>query len=71
MGLDVQKAVSQPHAVNRFGTFEIEKGTSLIWSNKRLRELGYEVRERSLNSGLNVIMKKNGDLTLRSQVGAN
>jgi len=62
MGLDVQKAVSQPHAVNRFGTFEIEKGTSLIKSKKSLRELGYEVRERSLNSGLNVIMKKNGEL---------
>ena len=61
MGLDVQKAVSQPHAVNRFGTFEIEKGTSLIKSKKSLRELGYEVRERSLNSGLNVIMKKNGE----------
>ena len=48
--------------VNRFGTYEIEKGTSLIRSKKRLRELGYDVKERSLNSGLNVIMKKNGKL---------
>ena len=62
MGLDVQKAVSQPHAVNRFGAYEIEKGTSLIKLKKKLRELGYEVRERALNSGLNVIMKKNGKL---------
>ena len=62
VGLDVQTAVSQPHAVNRFGTYEIEKGTSLIRSKKQLRELGYDVQERSLNSGLNVIMKKNGEL---------
>ena len=68
VGLDVQTAVSQPHAVNRFGTYEIEKGTSLIRSKKRLRELGYEVRERSLNSGLNVIMKKNGELMQLSRV---
>ena len=60
--LDVQKAVSQPHAVNRFGTYEIEEGTSLIESKKWLRDLGYEVKERSLNSGLNVIMVKNGKL---------
>jgi gamma-glutamyltranspeptidase/glutathione hydrolase len=61
-GLDVQKAVSQPHAVNRFGTYEIEKATRLIEIKNSLKELGYDVTERSLNSGLNVIMMHNGSL---------
>ncbi len=61
-GMDVQKAVSQPHAVNRFGTYEIEKATRLIEIKNSLKELGYDVTERSLNSGLNVIMIQNGSL---------
>ena len=61
-GLDVQEAVSQPHAVNRFGIYEIEEGTSLTGLKKWLQELGYEINERPLNSGLNVILKKDGKL---------
>ena len=61
-GLDVQEAVSQPHAVNRFGVYEIEEGTILTGSKKLLQELGYETKERSLNSGLNVILKKDEKL---------
>ena len=61
-GLEVQEAVSQPHAVNRYGIYEIEEGTILIELKKWLNELGYETKERPLNSGLNVIMKKNGKL---------
>ncbi len=61
-GLEVQEAVSQPHAVNRYGIYEIEKGTSLVELKNWLNELGYETKERPLNSGLNVIMKKNGKL---------
>ena len=61
-GLDVQEAVSQPHAVNRFGIYEIEEGTSLTGLKKWLQELGYEIKERPLNSGLNVILKKDGNL---------
>ena len=61
-GLDVQEAVSQPHAVNRFGIYEIEEGTSLTGLKKCLQELGYEIKERPLNSGLNVILKKDGKL---------
>ena len=61
-GLDVQEAVSQPHAVNRFGVYEIEKGTSLTGLKNWLRDLGYETRERPLSSGLNVILKKDGKL---------
>ena len=54
--------MSQPHAVNRFGVYEIEEGTSLIQSKKWLQELGYDTKERALNSGLNVIMKKDGKI---------
>ena len=61
-GLDVQEAVSQPHAVNRFGIYEIEEGTSLTGLKKWLQDLGYEIKERPLNSGLNVILKKDGKL---------
>ena len=61
-GLDVQEAVSQPHAVNRFGVYEMEEGTSLTGLKKWLQELGYETKERPLNSGLNVILKKDGKL---------
>lgn len=61
-GLDVQEAVSQPHAVNRFGVYEIEEDTSLTGLKKWLQELGYEIKERPLNSGLNVILKKDGKL---------
>ena len=61
-GLDVQEAVSQPHAVNRFGIYEIEEGTSLTGLKKWLQELGYEIKERPLNSGLNAILKKDGKL---------
>ena len=60
--LDVQTAVSLPHAVNRFGEYEIEKETSLVESKKSLQNLGYEVRENSFNSGLNVILIKSGKL---------
>ena len=61
-GLDAQEAVSQPHAVNRFGAYEIEEDTSLIGLKKMLQRLGYETKERPLNSGLNVILKKDGKL---------
>ena len=58
----MQEAVSQPHAVNRFGVYEMEEGTSLTGLKKWLQELGYETKERPLNSGLNVILKKDGKL---------
>ena len=61
-GLDVQEAVSEPHAVNRYGVYEIEEGTRLTGSKEWLQRLGYETKERPLNSGLNVILKKNGQL---------
>ena len=54
-GMDVQAAVSIPHAVNRFGSFDLEKGTSLENMVEPLESLGYKVKLRSLNSGLHAI----------------
>ncbi|PUB11242.1 gamma-glutamyltransferase [Yoonia sediminilitoris] len=54
-GMDVQQAVSMPHLVNRFGTFDIEEGTALVSLEEPLIALGYEVSVRGLNSGLHAI----------------
>ena len=54
-GMNIQAAVSTPHAINRFGTYDLEKGTSLEAMVAPLEELGYKVNLRSLNSGLHAI----------------
>lgn len=54
-GLDVQQSVSLPHAVNRFGTFDLEEGTEAESLQDGLERAGFEVSVRSLNSGLHAI----------------
>ena len=54
-GMNIQAAVSTPHAINRFGTYDLEKGTSLEAMVAPLEQLGYKVNLRSLNSGLHAI----------------
>jgi len=54
-GLDVQQAVSLPHMVNRFGTYDLEAGTSAEGLAEPLTSLGYEVSTRELTSGLHAI----------------
>ena len=54
-GLDVQQAVAVPHAVNRFGKYDVEEGTSAEALTGPLTELGYEVGSRALTSGLHAI----------------
>ncbi len=54
-GLNVQEAVSLPHAVNRFGTFDLEAGTTAEALAPELEAMGYEVNVRDLNSGLHAI----------------
>ncbi|MEM6372998.1 MAG: gamma-glutamyltransferase [Pseudomonadota bacterium] len=54
-GLDVQQALSLPHAVNRFGTYDIEDGTAAMDLLSALETFGYEVNARDLNSGLHAI----------------
>ena len=50
-GMDVQQAVSLPHKVNRFGTYDLEDDAM----QSALEDLGYEVNVRGLNSGLHAI----------------
>ena len=54
-GMNVQAAVSTPHAINRFGIFDLEKGTSLENMVEPLKALGYKIKLRALNSGLHAI----------------
>ncbi|GGX59371.1 gamma-glutamyltransferase [Tateyamaria omphalii] len=54
-GMDVQQAISLPHAVNRFGTYDFEEGTSAADLAPAMEALGFEVNVRGLNSGLHAI----------------
>lgn len=54
-GMDIQQAVSMPHLVNRFGTYDIEQDSDLATLEEPLTALGYEVNLRDLNSGLHAI----------------
>lgn len=54
-GLDVQAAIALPHLINRFGTYDLETGTSATDLAKPLEDLGYKVNERALTSGLHAI----------------
>ncbi|MEP1330500.1 gamma-glutamyltransferase [Pseudophaeobacter sp.] len=54
-GMNVQQALSLPHAVNRFGTYDLEAGTAATGLEGALSEMGYKVNIRDLNSGLHAI----------------
>ena len=54
-GLDPQQAASMPHMVNRFGTYELEQGTSAEALSEGLGAVGYETNVRDLTSGLHLI----------------
>ena len=54
-GMDVQQAVALPHAVNRFGKYDLEEGTDAEMLEENLSQIGFEVSIRGLNSGLHAI----------------
>lgn len=54
-GLDVQQAVSVPHAVNRFGKYDVEEGTTAEQLSEGLTAMGFEVGARPLTSGIHMI----------------
>ncbi|MEP2718317.1 gamma-glutamyltransferase [Pseudophaeobacter sp.] len=54
-GMDVQQALDLPHAVNRFGTYDLEAETAATGMEATLTEMGYKVNIRDLNSGLHAI----------------
>ena len=53
--LDPQQAADLPHALNRNGATEIEAGTPLVGLTGDLVEMGHEVKEREMTSGLHII----------------
>ncbi len=54
-GMNIQQAVSMPHGLNRFGTYDLEEGTALADQAEALTAMGFEVSLRDLNSGLHAI----------------
>lgn len=54
-GMDPQAAAAMPHAVNRFGTYDLEEGTSAEGLAEELAALGYETKAQALTSGLHLI----------------
>lgn len=55
-GMSIQKAISLPHLINRFGTYELEANTKAESFKKPLQNIGFEVKIRDLNSGLHGIV---------------
>ena len=53
--MDIQQAINQPHFLNRFGTLDLENGTSAENFKPELEKMGFEVNIRDLNSGLHAI----------------
>lgn len=60
--MDVQAAINMPHAVNRFGTYDLEEGTGATALQSELEAIGYKVNVRSLTSGLHGIVIDDGKL---------
>jgi len=54
-GMDIQKAISSPHLVNRFGTFDLEQNTGAVALKPKLEALGFKTNVRALTSGLHGI----------------
>ena len=53
--MNIQQAISMPHLVNRFGTYDLEKGTVAEKLKPALDAMGFKTNIRDLNSGLHGI----------------
>jgi gamma-glutamyltranspeptidase/glutathione hydrolase len=53
--LDMQQAISLPHLSNRFGTYQVEAGTSAEALIDDLTALGFKAEPADMNSGLHGI----------------
>ena len=53
--MNAQEAASTSHAINKFGTFILEKNTTLSNLAPFLKAMGYKVKLRNFSSGLNII----------------
>ncbi|WP_296762683.1 gamma-glutamyltransferase [Sediminimonas sp.] len=54
-GMNVQQAAAMGHLVNRFGAFDVERGTGAEALSGALTDLGYEVARRAMTSGLHMV----------------
>lgn len=61
-GMDIQQAINQPHLLNRFGTLDVEQGTSAEQFKGDLEAMGFKVNVRDLNSGLHAILIEDNQL---------
>tara|TARA_B100001093_G_scaffold17797_1_gene16153 strand:- start:59 stop:1852 length:1794 start_codon:yes stop_codon:yes gene_type:complete len=52
---DVQQSVSMPHAINKWGTYEIEETLNTTDLKQSLELMGYDTKYRKYYSGLNTI----------------
>ena len=53
--LDIQQSVSLPHAINKWGKYEIEESLKSTNLKPSLESMGYETKYRKYFSGLNAI----------------
>ena len=59
-GMDVQEAISMPHLINSFGTYQIEAGTWAEDLTAPLSDLGFETNVTAMTSGLHAISLGDG-----------
>lgn len=60
--LNLQQAIDLPNMNNRFGAFEIEKGTVAEAWGPKLEKLGFTIQVKELNSGVQAIKLQGGSL---------
>jgi gamma-glutamyltranspeptidase/glutathione hydrolase len=53
--LDIQQSVSLPHAINKWGKYELEESLDKTNLKQSLELMGYETKYRKYFSGLNAI----------------
>ncbi len=54
-GLNIQSAINLPHLVNRFGTYDVEDGTTAMTFETPLQAFGFKTNARALTSGIHAI----------------
>jgi len=54
-GLNLQQAINLPNMNNRFGAFELEQATTAEQWAPKLEQLGFKVKVKELNSGVQAI----------------
>ena len=60
--MPINEAINLPHLVNRFGTYDLEKGSAATRFQAPLEAMGFKVKVRDLNSGLHAVLFQDGKL---------